>query len=203
MKPIGAPCATCACSWKAATQIWPSSCAPACKPRPRPSVSSRPPRCATCLATVEELDERQKMAAAKGDDVDIFACLRRAALVALNLFSICATARSWTAANFSGKIRRSSTSRSSSPRCCCRSISISNTCPSIIHVPVDFEDRAALEELLSEKRNRKVEIHTPQRGQKKAMLDLVADQRQAQFRCALPGAEAIVARPFRRRSRTP
>ena len=31
------------------------------------------------LATVEEIEERQKMAAAKGDDIDIFACLRRAA----------------------------------------------------------------------------------------------------------------------------
>jgi excinuclease ABC subunit C len=40
-------------------------------------------------------------------------------------------------------------------------------------VPVEFEDREVLEELLSEKRGRKVEIRTPQRGQKKALMDLV------------------------------
>ena len=72
----------------------------------------------------------------------------------------------------------------------------------MIHVPVDFEDREALEELLSEKRGRKVEIHTPQRGQKKALMDLVRDQRQAQLRRALPRAEAVVAAPSRRPCRT-
>ena len=65
----------------------------------------------------------------------------------------------------------------------------------MIHVPVEFEDREVLEELLSEKRGRKVEIHTPQRGQKKAMLDLVEIQRQAQFRARFrvmkPSSKAI------------
>ena len=67
--------------------------------------------------------------------------------------------------------------------------------PGIIHVPVDFEDREALEELLSEKRNRKVEIHTPQRGQKKAMLDLVETNAKhsfdARFRVLKPSSRAI------------
>jgi excinuclease ABC subunit C len=62
-------------------------------------------------------------------------------------------------------------------------------------VPVDFEDRQALEELLSEKRNRKVEIHTPQRGQKKAMLDLVETNAKhsfdARFRVLKPSSRAI------------
>src|SRR5947209_6160274 len=40
------------------------------------------------LSTVEEIDERQKMAAAKGDDVDIFACYAEPPLVALNLFHL-------------------------------------------------------------------------------------------------------------------
>ena len=33
--------------------------------------------------------------------------------------------------------------------------------PGFIHVPVEFEDCDVLEEYLSEKRGRKVEIHTP------------------------------------------
>jgi excinuclease ABC subunit C len=67
--------------------------------------------------------------------------------------------------------------------------------PGIVHVPVDFEDRAALEEVLSEKRNRKVEIHTPQRGQKKALLDLVETNAKhsfdARFRVLKPSSKAI------------
>jgi excinuclease ABC subunit C len=69
--------------------------------------------------------------------------------------------------------------------------------PSRIHVPVDFEDREALEELLSEKRGRRVEIHTPQRGQKKALLSLVeTNSRHAfhqRFRVLEPSSKAIQA----------
>src|SRR5215469_11111442 len=67
--------------------------------------------------------------------------------------------------------------------------------PGDILVPVDFEDRPALEELLSEKRGRKVEIITPQRGEKRSLIDLAAqnakqsfDQR---FRIMKPAAKAI------------
>ncbi len=41
--------------------------------------SKRPPGLRDLLSTVEEMEERQKMAAANGDDADIFGCLRRAA----------------------------------------------------------------------------------------------------------------------------
>ena len=74
---------------------------------------------------------------------------------------------------------------------------------------------AFLEEFLSERRGRKVEIHTPQRGQKRAMIELVEsnakhsfDQR---FRVLTPSSKAIQealqslqgvagARPVRQRS---
>jgi len=48
-------------------------------------------------------------------------------------------------------------------------------------VPVEFEDCEALEDLLSEKRNHRVEIRTPQRGQKKALLDLVRNNAKHSF----------------------
>src|SRR6202042_1565733 len=67
--------------------------------------------------------------------------------------------------------------------------------PSRIHVPVDFEAREALEELLSEKRGRRVEIQTPQRGQKKALLDLVETNAkhafQQRFRIMRPSSKAM------------
>ena len=70
-----------------------------------------------------------------------------------------------------------------------------NYVPRTILVPVDFEDREALEELLSEKNRRKVEIVVPQRGEKRSLIDLAAqnakqsyDQR---FRVMKPAAKAI------------
>jgi len=146
------------------------------------------------LSTVEEMDERQKMAAAKGDDIDIFAAYAEPPLVALNLFHL-----------RNGQIvdRREffweDQHEFDEPQffsALIKQIYIDQQhIPSIIHVPVDFEDRETLEELLSEKRGRKVEIHTPQRGQKKALLNLVEtnakhsfDQR---FRVMKPSSRAI------------
>ena len=67
--------------------------------------------------------------------------------------------------------------------------------PAFMHVPVDFEDREPLEELLSERRGRKVEIQTPQRGQKKAMLELVESNAkhsfEQRFRVLKPSSQAI------------
>ncbi len=67
--------------------------------------------------------------------------------------------------------------------------------PRHILVPVDFEDRAELEELLEEKRGSKVEILVPQRGDKRSLIDLAAqnakqsfDQR---FRVMKPAARAV------------
>ena len=109
--------------------------------------------------------------------------------------STCATARLWTAASSSGKTRRNSTSRSSSPRCSQQLYLDQQFIPAEIHVPVEFEDREALEELLSEKRGHRVEIRTPQRGQKKALLDLVETNAKhsfdARFRVLKPSSKAI------------
>jgi excinuclease ABC subunit C len=146
------------------------------------------------LATVEELDERQKMAAAKGDDIDIFASYAEPPLVALNVFHLrngqIVDRREYFWEDqpeydepqfFSAMLKQIYLDQ--------------NYVPAIIHVPVDFEDREELEELLSEKRNRRVEIHTPQRGQKKALLDLVETNAKhsfdARFRVLKPSSRAI------------
>jgi excinuclease ABC subunit C len=67
--------------------------------------------------------------------------------------------------------------------------------PAMIHVPVEFEERELLEEFLSERRGRKVEIHTPQRGQKRAMIDLVESNAkhsfEQRFRVLKPSSKAI------------
>src|SRR5215468_3833016 len=146
------------------------------------------------ITTVEEIEERQKMAAAKGDDVDIFAVYAEPPLVALNLFHlrngqiVDRREMFWEdqieydeAQFFSSLIKQIYLDQ--------------QFIPAEIHVPVDFEDREALEELLTEKRNRRVEIRTPQRGQKKQLLDLVETNAKhsfdARFRVLKPSSKAI------------
>jgi excinuclease ABC subunit C len=146
------------------------------------------------LATVEEVDEKQKMAAAQGDDTDIFAHHAEPPLVAVNLFHMrngrIADRREFFWEDISefeeGEFFRTLLMQVySGPQ----------PIPSIIHVPVEFEERDVLEELLTEKRGRKVEIHTPQRGQKKALLALVgSNARQSfeqRFRVLTPSSKAI------------
>src|SRR5664279_5385183 len=146
------------------------------------------------LATVEEIEERQKMAAAKGDDVDIFAIYAEPPLVALNLFLLrngqIVDRRElfWEdQLEYDEPVFLSSLLK--------QMYLDQQFIPAEIHVPADFEDREALEELLSEKRQRKVEIRTPQRGQKKALLDLVETNAKhsfdARFRVLKPGSRAI------------
>ena len=144
------------------------------------------------LATVEEIEERQKMAAAQGDDVDILACYAEPPLVALNLFHL-RNGQIVDRREFFWEDQEEFDEPQFFSSLLKQLYLDQQFIPAEIHVPVDFEDREALEELLSEKRGHQVEIRTPQRGQKKALLDLVRDQRQAQFRRALPRAEALLA----------
>ena len=146
------------------------------------------------LNTVEELEQKQKMAAAEGNDADIFAFYAEPPLVAVNLFHM----RNGHIVDrrelfwedqidfdpqelFSSLLKQIYLEQQYVPR--------------TIEVPVEFEDRPLLEEALTELRGRKVEIHTPQRGDKKAMIKLVEanaknsfDQR---FRVLRPSSNAI------------
>jgi excinuclease ABC subunit C len=146
------------------------------------------------LATVEEMDERQKMAAAKGDDVDILACYAEPPMVALNLFHL-RNGQIVDRREFFWEDQEEFNEPEFFSTLLQQLYLDQQYIPSEIHVPVDFEDRQALEELLSEKRNRKVEIRTPQRGQKKALFDLVQTNAKhsfdGRFRVLKPSSKAI------------
>jgi excinuclease ABC subunit C len=146
------------------------------------------------LSTVEEIEERQKMAAAKGDDTDIFACHAEPPLVAVNLFHL-RNGQIVDRREFFWEDQLEFDQPQFFSALLKQMYLDQQYIPGIIHVPVDFEDRAALEELLSEKRGRRVEIHTPQRGQKKALLDLVETNAKhsfdARFRVLKPSSRAI------------
>ena len=146
------------------------------------------------LRTVLEMGEKQKMAAAEGDDTDIFAYYAEPPLVAVNLFHLrrghivdrreffWEDQREFDPPEFFSSL--------------IKQVYLNEPyVPNFIHVPVEFEDCALMEEYLSEKRRRRVEINTPQRGQKKAMLALVESNArhsfEQRFRVLKPSSSAI------------
>ncbi len=132
------------------------------------------------ISTVEEMEQRQKMAAAEGDDADILAAYSEPPLAAVNLFHL-----------RRGRIvdRREyfweDLSDTEIPELISSLIKQmyidSGHIPAAIHVPADFDDRPELEAFLSDRRGRRVEILTPQRGQKKQMLALAQINAQHSF----------------------
>ncbi len=68
--------------------------------------------------------------------------------------------------------------------------------PLEIHVPVDFEDRKILEEILTTRRGRKVLIHEPKRGKKADMISLVETNAklafEQRFRVLKPDSEKLL-----------
>jgi excinuclease ABC subunit C len=146
------------------------------------------------MTTVREMEQRQKMDAVEGEDADIFAYHAEPPLVAVNLFHL-----------RHGKIidRREffwedqlHFDPSEFFEALLKQVYLNNQhIPRSIHVPADFEQREELQEFLSDLRGRRVEITTPQRGAKKALLALVEtnarhsfDQR---FRVMKPSSKAI------------
>ena len=146
------------------------------------------------MATVAEMEQKQKIAAAEGENIDIFAFYSEAPLVAVNLFHL-RNGRIVDRREFFWEDQHDFEVSEFFASLLKQIYLDQEYIPAIVHIPVDFEDREALEELLSEKRGHKVEIVTPQRGQKKAMLALVETNAKhsfhQRFRVMKPSSKAI------------
>jgi excinuclease ABC subunit C len=146
------------------------------------------------LTTVEEIEQRQKMAAVRGDDVDIFGFYAEPPLLAVNVFHL-RNGQIVDRRDFFWEDQAEFEPSSFFSTLLSQLYLDQQYIPAEIHVPIDFEDREALEELLHEKRGRRVEIRTPQRGQKKALMDLVETNAKhsfdARFRVLKPSSRAI------------
>jgi excinuclease ABC subunit C len=184
------------------------------------------------LSTVAQLQEKQRMAAAEGDDQDVFGYHYENDMLAVNVFHLrggkILDRREffWEELPETGKIPDVAgeevveTDRAQPPSpvmfavgdghgpqislfhpgeffsALMKQVYIDQQyVPRDILAPVDFEDRTELEELLSEKRGSRVEILVPQRGEKRSLIDLAAqnakqsfDQR---FRVMKPQAKAV------------
>jgi excinuclease ABC subunit C len=146
------------------------------------------------IATVEEMEEKQKIAAAEGENIDILAYYAEPPLVAANLFHL-RNGRIVDRREYFWEDLFDFEASEFFSSLLMQIYLDQQYIPSRIHVPVDFEDREVLEEMLTEKRGHKVEIQMPQRGQKKALLSLVETNAkhafQQRFRVMKPSSKAI------------
>ena len=169
------------------------------------------------ISTVEQLQEKQRMASVESDDADVFGYHCENGMLAVNLFHMRGgrvvdrreffwedlpefESTTDSEAN-EGACEPSSQTEPSSP----------STSPAVFHpgeffsallkqlyigqpyvprniyVPVDFEDRATLEEVLSEQlaesgaRATRVQIVVPQRGEKRSLIDLAGNNAKQSY----------------------
>ncbi|HEX2715108.1 MAG TPA: excinuclease ABC subunit UvrC, partial [Candidatus Acidoferrales bacterium] len=146
------------------------------------------------MRTLEEIEERQKIAAAQGDDTDVLAWHAEPPQVAVNLFHL-RGGRVVDRRDFYWEELSEFEPAEFLPSLLKQLYLDSAYLPRAIHVPRDFEERALLEDILSERAGRSLEIAVPQRGPKRALLELVEknakhsfDQR---FRVLKPSSKAI------------
>jgi excinuclease ABC subunit C len=146
------------------------------------------------LRTLEDIEERQRIAAAQGDDTDVLAYYAEPPLVAANLFHLRA-GRVVDRREFYWEDLEEFEPQEFVPSLLKQLYLEAEYFPKAIHVPMDFEDRDLLEETLAERANHKVEIFTPQRGSKRAFLDLVESNAkhsfEQRFRVLKPSSKAI------------
>ena len=132
------------------------------------------------IETMEHLAERQKMASAGYDDIDIFGYHREGPMLAVSIFHMRGgrvvdrrdlfweDQETFDPGEFFGSVLK-------------QHYLDAPFIPVEVHIPHDFEDRALLEQGLSQRRGRKVEIRTPQRGSKRELMDLVHRNAQLAF----------------------
>jgi excinuclease ABC subunit C len=146
------------------------------------------------IETMEILAERQKMAVMGYDDIDIFGYHHEENLVAVSIFHMRGgrvvdkrelfweDQETFNPGEFFGSVLK-------------QYYVDAPFIPIEIHVPADFEDHDVLEQWLSDRRGRRVEIKTPQRGAKRELMELVHRNAQLsflqRFRTATPSSATI------------
>ncbi len=146
------------------------------------------------LRTLEDIEERQRIASAQGDDTDVLAYYAEPPLVAANLFHL-RGGRVVDRREFYWEDLEEFDAQEFVPSLLKQLYLEAEYLPRAIHVSADFEDRELLEETLTERAGHKVEIFTPQRGSKRAFLDLVENNAkhsfEQRFRVLKPSSKAI------------
>src|SRR5881392_2868687 len=146
------------------------------------------------LQTLEDIEERQRIAAAQGDDTDVLAYHAEPPLVAADLFHL-RGGRVVDRREFYWEELEEFDPQEFVPSLLKQLYLEAEYLPKAIHVSADFEDRELLEVTLTERAGHNVEIFTPQRGTKRAFLDLVESNAkhsfEQRFRVLTPTSKAI------------
>jgi excinuclease ABC subunit C len=170
------------------------------------------------ISTVEQLQEKQRIASVEGDDADVFGYHFENGMLAVNLFHMRA-GRVLDRREFFWEDLPDFATPNSSPgdvggngagqgsfhpgeffSALLKQLYIGQPyVPRNIYVPVEFEDRGMLEELLSDQiedsRGARVHILVPQRGDKRSLIDLAGNNAKQsydqRFRIMKPNTKAI------------
>src|SRR5467141_3061352 len=146
------------------------------------------------LRTLEDIEERQRIASTQGDDTDDLAYYAEPPLVAADLFHL-RGGRVVDRREFYWEELEEFDPQEFVPSLLKQLYLEAEYLPKAIHVSADFEDRELLEATLTERAGRKVEIFTPQRGTKRAFIDLVESNAkhsfEQRFRVLKPTSKAI------------
>ncbi len=146
------------------------------------------------LRTLEDIEERQRIAAVQGDDTDVLAYHAEPPLVAADLFHL-RGGRVVDRREFYWEELEEFDPQEFVPSLLKQLYLEAEYLPKAIHVSADFEDRELLEVTLTERAGHNVEIFTPQRGTKRAFLDLVESNAkhsfEQRFRVLTPTSKAI------------
>jgi excinuclease ABC subunit C len=152
------------------------------------------------ISTVEQLQDKQRIASAEGDDADVFGFHYENGMLAVNLFHMRGGRILDRREFFWDKVPYLQVGAQFDPGEFFSSFlmqlySDQQYMPKYVYVPVDFEDRPALEEVLSEHFHGRIEIHVPQRGDKRSLIDLAGNNAKQsfdqRFRTMKPTAEVI------------
>lgn len=146
------------------------------------------------LRTLREMEERQKIAAAAGDDTDVIAWYAEPPQVAVNLFHL-RGGRVMDRRDFYWEDQEVFEPKEFLSSLLKQIYLDSRYLPRFIHVPMEFDDCELLEEVLTESAGHKVEILTPQRGPKHHFMELVEKNAKhsftQRFRVLKPSSKAI------------
>jgi excinuclease ABC subunit C len=146
------------------------------------------------LRTIEDIEDRQRIAAAQGDDTDVIAYYAEAPLVAANVFHL-RGGRVVDRREFYWEDLESFDPHEFLPSLLKQLYLDAEYLPRMIHVPIDFEECGLLEETLTDRAGHKVAIFTPQRGTKRSFLELVESNAkhsfEQRFRVMKPTSKAI------------
>jgi excinuclease ABC subunit C len=138
------------------------------------------------ISTVEDLHQKQRMATTEGDDADVFGYHFENHMVAVNLFHMrggkVLDRRDFFFEDLGDLEIRDGLNTGELFSTLLQQIYLdSKYVPRNVYVPVEFEDREALSEILSEQMHRRIEINVPVRGDKRSLIDLVAQNAKQSY----------------------